>query len=303
MGLGNFFVLLILSLSCTSILAGEKISVFVGILPQKYIVEQIGGDKVSVQVMVPPGKDPHVYEPRPRQISDLSTSKIYFSMDMPFEKQIIEKIKKMGIKTLISDMSEGIRRVALEKHLAGKSDAHNHDGCSCNDNDPDAPDPHIWLSVPFLKIMARNTADELAKIDPVNAAFYKNNLELFLKKADEVFNRVKNGLAPFKGETFFVYHPAFGYFADDYGLKQYAVETEGKTPSPRELERLIKEAKSKNVRIIFVQPQFDRKCAEAVAKAIGGTVVALDDLNENILENLNSIDAAIGQSIKDRKSK
>lgn len=290
----------------TLVPAADKISVFVGILPQKYIAEQIGGDKVSVQVMVPPGKDPHVYEPRPRQVSDLSTSKIYFSIDMPFEKQVIEKIRSMGMKTRIADMAKGIKRVALEKHLAGHAEAHHHHGDlegDDHDDDPNAPDPHIWLSIPLLKTMAENTAGELSAVDPVNAAFYKNNLDLFLKKADETFKRVKAGLAAYNGETFFVYHPAFGYFADDYGLKQYAVETEGKSPAPKELERLIKEAKAKNVKIIFVQPQFDRKSAEAVARAISGTVVPMDDLSENVLENLNSIALAVEQAMKDKNKK
>lgn len=273
--------------------AEEKIPVVSGILPQKFIVGQIGGDKVKASALVTPGKDPHVYEPTPRQIMDLSNARIYFEIGMPFEKAILDKVRKMGLKTKIIDSSEGIKKTSMEKHLLF---------CEHDDHDETTgPDPHIWLSIPNLKQMASNICKELSAEDPANEKLYKSNLEKFDKKADALNKKIAEALKPFKGGVIFVFHPAFGYFTDDYGLKQAAVEIEGKTPSPREIENLIKKAKEHNAEIIFVQPQFDRKSAEAIAKAIGGTVIPLDALSENVFDNLEKIAKNIEASLKNRK--
>jgi len=273
--------------------AEEKIPVVTGILPQKYIVEQTGGDRVRASALVTPGKDPHVYEPTPRQIMELSSARIYFEIGMPFEKAVLDKVRKMGLKTKIIDSSEGIKKVPMEKHLAF---------CEHDDHDETSgPDPHIWLSIPNLKQLASNICKALSKEDPANEKFYKSNLEKFNAKADALNEKISKALKPFKGATVFVFHPAFGYFTDAYGLKQAAVEIEGKTPSPREIENLIKKAQEHNAKIIFVQPQFDRKSAEAIAKAIGGAVIPLDSLTENVFENLEKISDNIENSLKNRK--
>ena len=161
-------------------------------------------------------------------------------------------------------------------------------------------DPHIWLSPPLLARLARNTAMALAAADPEGREQYQANLESYLERARATDRRIAALLAPLEGAPLFVFHPAFGYFADTYGLVQIAVETEGKEPSPRALTALIKHARQAGARVIFVQPQFDRKSAEAVAQGIGGAVVPLDPLARDVLANLEAMASAVDDALRER---
>jgi zinc transport system substrate-binding protein len=116
---------------------------------------------------------------------------------------------------------------------------------------------------------------------------------------DELDLYLKEKLAPYKGNTIFVYHPSFGYFTDEYGLYQEAVETGGKEPVPAILESIIEEALEEKVKIIFVQPEFSQKSAEAIAKGIGGKVISLNPLNPDYLNNMKAIADEIEGALKD----
>ncbi|UCF35038.1 MAG: zinc ABC transporter substrate-binding protein [Phycisphaerales bacterium] len=151
---------------------------------------------------------------------------------------------------------------------------------------PDELDPHVWLSPRVVKVQARTICDELRRLDPANEARYEENCRLFHEELDRIDAQIAEALAPLKGREFFVFHPAFGYFADAYGLRQVAVQAGGKDPNVRQLGTLIERAKRDGVKLIFVQPQFSRGSAEAVARQIGGVVVPMDPLAEDYLENL-----------------
>ena len=158
-------------------------------------------------------------------------------------------------------------------------------------------DPHVWLSPPEIKIQARNIARALREADPEREEAYEANLEDFLREVDEVHDRLREALAPYRGRTFYVYHPAFGYFARSYGLEQKAVETGGRGPTGRELLSLIEQAREENVRVIFVQPQFRSDSAETIADAINGVVISLDPLAEDVLSNLLDIGDRVGRAL------
>jgi zinc transport system substrate-binding protein len=160
------------------------------------------------------------------------------------------------------------------------------------------PDPHIWLSAPEIEILAYNIFDALVRADPVYKTLYKINLDQFIKELEEVHVTLQKLLKPYRGRSFFVFHPSFGYFADAYGLKQIPIEIEGKSPTPRQIEALIKEAKRQNVRIIFVSPQFSQKSAGIIARAIGGAVVPINPLEKNALKNLEDIALKIQSSLE-----
>lgn len=147
-------------------------------------------------------------------------------------------------------------------------------------------DLHVWLSPVNLMSMAAEVAEKLSETDSSHSSAYSANLNSVKKELGMLHEKIKSSLAPYKGRSFYVYHPSFGHFAHTYGLQQQAVEMGGKSPTPKQLSKLIKRARSENVRVIFVQPQFDPKSAVAVANAIGGEVVPLDALDENIAENL-----------------
>ena len=253
-----------------------NIPVFVSIAPQSYLVKQIGGQYVNVQTLIPPGQEPHVFSPTPRKVVSLGEARIFFKMGMSFEEALLTKIANSHESLQIIDMAEGV----VVRMMTG---AHYHGE---NEN---SKDPHVWLGISQLRRMAVNVKKALESADPGNASYYDQRLQSFLHELQAVHDKSKRKLAPFKGEKLYVFHPAFGYFADTYGLVQKAVEVEGKRPSPRQLATLIGQARKEGVKVIFVQPQFDPKSAETVAKAIGGVVVSMDPLAENILKNLEEM--------------
>ncbi len=276
--------------------------VFVSIPPQKWLSDQLGGPLVTTSVLVGKGQDPHTYEPTPQQITALSRASIYFTLDLEFEEQILPKVKKTVPSLLLIDTADTIPKIAMTERDHDKRDhdqpnhaAHEHDehAHAKNEHHHEGLDPHVWLSPLNLKIMATTMTRALCANDPANQSIYEKNLVTVHQKLDQVHQEISRDLTPFQGASFFVFHPAFGYFAHAYHLRQRAVETGGKSPSPKQLSALIHEAKESGVRVIFVQPQFDPKSAEVVAKAINGEVIPLDPLAEDVLSNLKTMAARI----------
>jgi len=271
--------------------ADNALEVFVSIPPQAYLVERIGGPHVTAHVLVQPGQEPHTFEPTPRQVMALGRAKLFLAVGLPFETRLLAKIRSAQQKLTVVDTTEGItkRKMASDHHpshtqpseRARPTDGHRPAADAAGD------DPHVWLSPPLLLTMARNVARALQQADPGHAAVYEQNLTALTRDIETTHQKVREVLAPYKGQSFYVFHPGFGYFGDAYGLNQEAVEIQGKSPTPRQLARLVTKARADNVKIIFVQPQFDTKSAEAVANAIGGAVVAMDPLARDVLGNFS----------------
>jgi len=280
---------------CTNIQAFENIQntvpVFVSIMPQAYFVERIGGNRVSIDVLVRPGKSPGTYAPTPIQMIRLGKAKLFFRIGVPFEKALISKIKNPSGKLEIVDTREGI-------HLRRMSDSrHDHEG----ENDKHSfgnKDPHIWLNPLYAKKQGETIYNALVKVDPAGKTMYRANYDAFEKDMDALHEKLKNSLSSIKGETIFVFHPAFGYFTDAYGLKQMAVEIEGKAPKGKELAMFIKKAKKNNVHVIFVQSQFNRGAAKQIARAISGVVVSLDPLSKDFIKNMYDMTDKIVKALK-----
>jgi zinc transport system substrate-binding protein len=252
--------------------AAAPVPVFVSIAPEKWLVEQVGGDLVDVQVLVDKGREPHNFEPSPKQISRLFRSRLYFAMGLEFEQQIVDRIGRSDVNVWIVDVTVGISRIPMAGQVAG--------------NGQSGRDPHVWLDPANLKIMAASMARILGQADFSHRAKYRQNLARLVDRLDRLDTAIREKLEPYRGSTFFVFHPAFGYFAHAYGLKQQAVEAAGKAPTPRQLSSLISRAKKEHVKVIFVQPGFDRKSSEVIAGAIDGRVVPLDPLAEDVAANL-----------------
>ncbi|WP_420209237.1 metal ABC transporter solute-binding protein, Zn/Mn family [Candidatus Electronema sp. JC] len=268
-------LLFVLLLACSAAASAEPLPVLVSIVPQKWLAEQVGGSHVSVRALLDKGQDPHGIQPTPEQMTALFRAKIYFSIGLEFERELLDKVRQSADGVRVADVSAGIKKIPMTGH-----DDHGHD------HGGSGLDPHIWLDPQNLQQMAANMAAALQEADPANAAAYANNLQTVTASLAALDEELKTALAPFKGQTFLVYHPAFGYFAQACGLRQEAVETGGKSPSPRQLRSLISAAKKEKAKVVFVQPQYDRKNGETVAKAIGGRVAVLDPMAENVPENL-----------------
>jgi len=260
----------------------SPLNVTVSILPQKYFVERIGGEHVVVNVMVEPGASPATYEPKPEQLIAWSEAAAYFSIGVPFEKAWLDKIASANEKMMMVDTMAGIERVPIDAHykveLGGRPES-----------EVEGRDPHIWLSPELVKIQAQNIYDTLVELDPANEAEYKANLESFLADIDKLIADIKKTLKGIKSRKFMVFHPAWGYFGDDFELEMIPIEVGGQEPSAAELAELITTAREEGIQVIFAQPEFSKKDAETIAKEIGGEVLLISPLAPDWLDNLRRV--------------
>lgn len=265
-----------------------KIPVFTSIIPQKFFVEKIGGDKVDVNYLVGPGKNPATYEPTPDQVIKLGKSDLFFTIGVPFEAAFLPAVRESK-KLKIIDTSEGIQKRHLVAHSHDDGGEEHADEHEADNEEGETEDPHIWLSPSLVIKQSETIRDALKDIDPENASYYNDNFNSFKSELQEVSDDLSEALKPFNGETIFVYHPAFGYFCDEFGLGQEAIETGGKEPSAAQLTEIIEKAKADGVKILFVQPEFAIKSSKTIADAIGGVVITLNPLSEDYINNLYSI--------------
>lgn len=305
-------VLLAIALLATSVTGAadpgegpvDGLRVFVSIPPQQYVVDRIGGAHVATEVLIAPGQSPHSFDATPKQMVALAESRVYFAIGLPFERELLSRIAELNPDLVIVDMGRGVPRRSLDRHPDDQSE-HGHGaidpasgGHDRGDTTRGLTDPHIWLAPRLVRIQARNVLDALVDLDPAHADDYRTNLERLLADLNDLDAEITEVLAPVRGRTVYVFHPAFGYLTDAYGLNQVAVETGGSEPSARELARLIERAGRDSVRVIFVQPQFAAKSAEAVAREIGGAVVPIDPLAYDWLTNLRDMAARIREALE-----
>ena len=262
----------------------EKINVFVSILPQKYFVKRIGGDRVDISVMVGPGQSPAIYEPLPKQMAKLSQTRLYFSIGVPFEDVWMQRITKANSNLKIIDTRRGIELVPL---TSSHKQAINHPAEHSPTN------PHIWTSVRFVKIQAQNIFNALVVCDPDFTSYYKTNLKAFHNDLDKLDLEIAEKLKGIRKRKFMVFHPAWGYFAKQYDLVQLSVEIDGKSPKPRALAKLMKQAKKYNVKAIFTQPEFSTKTAQIIAKELNIEVIKVSPIHPHWSENLIKFSEAI----------
>ena len=265
--------------------AGKKLAVFVSIPPQKYFLQQIGRQRVDVEVMVQPGASPATYEPKPRQMAAISRTQIFFAIGVPFEKTWLKKIAAANPDMQVVHTDHGIQKIPM---ATDHTESEDHRGKDHQDHHGEL-DPHIWLSPTLVMTQARTILNALVKIDPDHSAIYEANAKVFVSKLAALDADLKNTFAGKQGFQFMVFHPSWGYFARTYGLQQVPVEIEGKDPKPAQLKALIEYAQKKHINIIFVQPQFSSRSAELVAKEIGGQVIFADPLAADWSGNLRAV--------------
>ena len=249
-----------------------KLNVIVSIQPEVEFVKKIGGDRVDIDLMVEAGNSPHTYEPKVYQMKKLSRADLYFAIGVEFEKSWLDRFKNQNRKLKIFDLSKDINRTFNNREL----------------------DPHIWTTPLNVKIIAKNIYKALSTLDKNGTTYYKQNLDNYLKELDRLDSKIRDILKDIpKESSFMVFHPAWGYFARDYGLKELAVEINGKEPKPRELIRVINEAKRAKVKAIFTQPEFSDKSAKIIADTLKIRVIKASPLAKNLADNLLNLARAI----------
>ena len=284
-----FLAVIFLSFSPAALAAESPFTVGVSILPQAFFVEKIAGPNIRILVMVPPGASPATYEPKPRQLAALSGCKIYFAQGLPFEAAWLPRFKRSNPKMRVVACYDMVKRVSINPDSSAAGHLGSHMGQS---------DPHIWLSPPLAIIEARNISKALVNEDPSRAGYYRENYRTLVHKIVdldlkimELFDGVGNH------NCFLVYHPAWGYFARTYGLRQVAVEKGGKAPLAHDLKQLTTFAKKKGFSTLFIQPQISGHTARVIANSIGARLLPLDPLarqwDENLMEAAKKIRSAL----------
>jgi zinc transport system substrate-binding protein len=258
--------------------------VAVSILPQTWFVSRIGGERVRTLVLAGPGQNPHSYEPSPKQISGLAEAGAWILSGAEFEISLRPKIETLFPRLPIVDGTAGVVFRTLEEHEDADESGHS----------PLEIDRHTWLGSAPAKILAAHIRDTLSRLDPAGAGLYAAQYEALAGEIDAEFARLRQELAPLRGKSVFVYHPSFAYFLDEFGVRQEAVETGGKEPGPRDLNRLIERAKREQAAAIFVQAQFPVNAAKTVAAAVGAELVSLDPLAPDWFANIR----LMGETLK-----
>lgn len=258
--------------------ATNKKIVAVSIVPQETFVKAICGDKVEVITMIPPGSSPETYEPTPQQMQKFTDSDIYFSIGVPTEA------------ASILPTAGDIKIVPLAEKVSSV-----YDDLKIGDEGRDA---HIWLSPKRVKVMVEAIAEEMGKIDEENKELYNQNAENYIKQLDELDKEIKDVAETIKQKKFVVFHPAFGYIADDYGLEMFSLEEEGKEATPQHLQEMIDLAKKENIKVIFYQAELDSNQAKAYAEEVGGKTEQLEPLAADYIENLKKMINTIAEANK-----
>jgi zinc transport system substrate-binding protein len=263
----------------------NRLQITVSILPLQYLAERIGGDRVTVQVLIGPGQSPHTYEPTPRQMADLDKASLFVLAGVPYETSLRPRLMaafpNLTYLSLASELSE------FEPHDHGENKA-GHDEL----------DPHSWLDPRQTAHQAALLAARLSSLAPKDSTYFAANLNQLHAELADLDTQLAAAFANVPRKRFYVYHPAYGWLADRYGLTQVAIEHEGKEPSPARLATIIAQAQADSVHTIFVQQQIAQPSARAVADAVGARLVVVDPLAPNYLENLRSLALAIETELR-----
>lgn len=256
----------------------EPMTVFVSILPQAGFAAEIGGPQVDVQVLVGPGHSPATYEPTPRQMAALSQARIFFCAGVPFERGLVPKVAGLASPPIIAG-----------KQLPSNTRHHGHDHGDL--------DPHVWLDPMQAAAMVDTFCIRLSQLLPDHANSFAARRDTIKMRLGRLDTEIQSRLAPYAGTEFFVFHPAYGHFAQRYHLVQIAVEAGGHEPSARQLAAVIDQAKAAGAQVIVVQPQFSKRSAASVAKAIDAEILVLDPLAKDYENNLRHIAAALASAL------
>lgn len=291
-----FFFLFALGLASASFAQAKKpaLKIAVSIPPMQEWVQRIAGDRASVTVVLPPGSSAHAFEPSPRQLLELGQADIWFTISIDYEFSLKPKVSAMFPKLSIVDVTKNVKFRTMrpgEKEIGEPTSAGQIDPALSN------RDLHTWLGYEQAKSEIMLIRDTLIARDPEGTEVYKKNCDAYLKEIDAVYSSLRTKLAPLSGSKVFVYHPAFGYFLDMFGITQEAVELGGKEPTQKELTALVELAKKEKAKVIFVQMQFSQSAARAVASAVGAAVVPIDPLAADWLANLSRLGEAMYKAL------
>jgi len=255
-----------------------KITIVTTLFPLYDFAKTIGGDKVEVSLLLPPGVEPHAFEPTPGDITKIGNACVFvFTGEFmePWAHEILSGISNS--KLIVVDASEGIALIpAAQQHI------HHHEQEDNEHHDREAHegmDPHIWLDFDNDKIIIDSITNAICKTDPTNADFYKTNAENYKAKLAELDTAYETQLADCNNKTIvFGGHYAFGYMAKRYNLKYLAAQglAPDSEPTATDLITLVEQIKKENIRYVFYEELTSPKIAETLANETGTKMLLLN---------------------------
>lgn len=262
--------------ACSPQPASQEKTLYVSILPIRSLVKEIVGEDFRIEVLVPPGASPETFEPTPRQFIGLNEAQLVFNVGLlEFETALLDKIED---RTKIVDLNRGIVRIEGSCAHAGRNGSDHVHGV----------DPHVWTSPRALQRMAENAYEAIHARWPDSAKYTANHARL-QEELRQLDLRTAEKIARSGIRYFIIYHPALTYYARDYGLRQEAVEADGKEPSAKRLTALIRQARKDGIGRILYQNQFPVSVVETIARDIGAECAEIDPLREDAIANIDSI--------------
>ena len=280
---------MLIIISCNSRDISNRDTITVSIPPFRYFAEAISGDDFEINVMVPAGSDPHVYEPSPSQISALRKSVAFISDGyLAFEITWLDRIFEVNRAMKILSLGEKADLIESNEH---------HD-----EKHVDSADPHFWVSPKSALVIASSVKSLLCELKPERSEVYEENYRLLADTIMMLDKRADELLRGFDNSFFMIFHPTLGYLARDYGLTQVSVEEDGKEPTPSGMKEMIDLVKEKNIKTIFVMQEFDRKNALTIASETGASIIVINPLSEDwpgaMEKIINSLHASLIESNK-----
>lgn len=269
----------------------EPDRILVTVAPISGLVRSVAGDAFPITVLVPAGKEPETFNPTPSEMREIARCALFFRVGLPSEDAVLERLQSLNPRLRVIDLRENLPQLALTEPEEDAEDAH-HDKAE-HHHHHGGIDPHIWMNLKNLGVMAGTAANALAEFNPAGAEGYRGNAAQFQKRCEELHREISEKLANLPNRAIYVFHPAYGWYAEEFGLQQHAVEAGGKTPKSKDLVDLIKRLREEKAEKIFVQPEFSRSAAETIADSLELNIEVHSPLGEDPLENITSLTDAL----------
>ena len=271
--IATFIICALLIVGCTTKSDSDKKTIFVTITPMQSIIEEITAGDFDIEVIVPKGASPETFEPTPKQVTSFSDAEFIFSTGIiDFEQSLVERID--GDAEVVN-LSNGIELIA------GSCSHGNH-------QHKHGVDPHIWTSPRALRTMVTNAHKAIMAHYP-DSVKYTEATGRLLERIDALDTYCATRIKAEGVEAMMIYHPAYTYYARDYGIEQIAIEHDGKEPSLRQTTALIEKAKEHGVKAILRQPQYSEDKVRAIANDAGTEIITTDPLAEDILGEIERV--------------
>lgn len=269
----------------------EPIKVLVSVLPQKQMLESIGREYVEVEVLVPPSKSPEIYEPNIQQMKHIQNAEVFFGVGMPLESTWLKKFHSINPKLKYYNLAESHAH-ALDSHSQDSKHSSTH-----------AHNPHIWLSLKESQAQVAFIAKILSTLQPTHKDFFTTQSTQLTKELEQIYIQAQNLFTKYAAKSFLVYHPAFGDFARDFDLEELSIEKDGKEAKGRDLSQLITHIKQRQIKALFIQPQYSKSRVQSLANELKLEILTLNPLKSQWLNSFALYACQIALSLDENDPK